>query len=251
MRVHRWRIFGIGVIAFSAAAVGWGCAERAASEPATAASSPPVRGRPTAVSLPAEYTVCVLPLGEHDAALPAPIGRGLRQVYGFRVRTLTARALPADAWYPARARHRADALLQHLLFDVLPGTDGCHALLGLTGVDISASRGEHLDWGVLGLAFYGQRVAVVSSYRLRAGVDRRDATTRAVKVAIHELGHVVGIPHRDDGPACVMNDAVGAVATIDASTGALCAGERADAERFLGRKLPARDALDWDTILEE
>ena len=251
MPVHRWRIVGIGVVALSAVAIGGRCAERAGNDAPTPAPAPPVRAMSTAASRPVEYTVCVQPLGEHDAALPAPIGRGLRQVYGFRVRTLTARALPADAWYPARARHRADALLQHLLFDVLPGTDGCHALLGLTGVDISASRGEHLDWGVLGLAFYGQRVAVVSSYRLRAGVDRRDATTRAVKVAIHELGHVVGIPHRDDGPACVMNDAVGAVATIDASTGALCAGERADAERFLGRKLPARDALDWDTILEE
>ena len=134
---------------------------------------------------------------------------------------------------------------------MLPEADGCHALLGFTAVDISATRGGHADWGVLGLAFFGQRVAVVSSYRLRAGVDADGATRRAVKVAIHELGHVVGIPHRADGPACVMNDAVGAVATIDAAQGALCSGERADAERFLGRKLPLRDALDWDAVLGE
>ena len=210
-----------------------------------------VRGAATAANVPApvEYTVCLQPLGEHDATLTGPIGRGIAQAYGFGVRTLPARPLPASAWYPARSRHRADALLEHLLFDVLPETPGCHAVLGLTGVDISATRGEHLDWGVLGLAFFGQRVAVVSSYRLRAGVDGPGAATRAVKVAIHELGHVVGIPHRDDGAACVMNDAVGAVATIDKATGTLCAGERADAERFLGRRLPGGDGIDWDLVL--
>ena len=216
----------------------------------TGSRAPATRVAAVPSSPPTEYTVCVQPLGEHDGALMEPIGRGIAQAYGFRVRTLAPRPLPAAAWYPARSRHRADALLEHLLFDVLPGAEGCHAVLGLTGVDISATRGEHFDWGVLGLAFFGQRVAVVSSFRLRAGVDQRGVAVRAVKVAIHELGHVAGVPHRDDGPACVMNDALGAVATIDRAQGALCAPERADAERYLGRPLPVRDTLDWRKILD-
>lgn len=198
---------------------------------------------------PVDYTVCLQPLGEHDAGLLAPIARGIAQAYGFTVRPLPAVRLPDAAWYPPRARHRADALLQHLLFDRLPASPGCHALLGVTGVDISTTKGPHSDWGVLGLAFLGQRVAVVSSHRL-AGVARPRVVERMTKVAIHELGHVVGIGHRSDGPACIMNDAVGAVATIDRAQGALCAPERADAERYLGRSLPVRDSLDWRAILD-
>ena len=196
-----------------------------------------------------DYTVCLQPLGEHDASLLAPMARGIAQAYGFSVRRLPATRLPDAAWYPPRARYRADALLQHLLFHRLPESTGCHALLGVTGVDISTTKAPHFDWGVLGLAFFGQRVAVVSSHRL-VGVARPRVVERMTKVAIHELGHVVGIGHRSDGPAFIMNDAVSAVATIDAAQGALCAPERDDAERFLGRALPARDALDWRAIIE-
>ncbi len=197
------------------------------------------------------FTVCLQPLGEHDASLLAPIGRGIGHAYGFAVRTLATRPLPAAAWYPARGRYRAPALLDHLLYDVMPAAAGCHAVVGFTAVDVSATRAPHADWGVLGLAYHGGRVAVVSSFRLRGNVDRRRLTERAVKVVIHELGHVVGLPHRSEGPACIMNDAVGAVATIDRAEGPLCAGERAEAERFLGFALPADGGWDWRVILAE
>jgi hypothetical protein len=58
------------------------------------------------------------------------------------------------------------------------------------------------------------------------------------------------VPHRDDGAACIMNDAVGAVASIDRAEGAMCAPERAAAERFLGFALPVRERLDWRAILD-
>jgi archaemetzincin len=199
----------------------------------------------------ASFTVCLQPLGEHDASLLAPIARGITQAYGFDVRQLAPRTLPEFAWYPPRNRHRAPALLDYLLYDVMPAAPGCHAVVGVTSVDVSATKGEHFDWGVLGLAYHGGRVAVVSSHRLHRGVDRRGLVVRAVKVALHELGHVIGVLHRDDGPDCLMNDAVGAVATIDRAEGPMCAPERAVAERFLGRELPGRETLDWEAILLE
>lgn len=194
------------------------------------------------------FTVCVQPLGAHDPTLVGPVGRGIAQAYGFSVRRLDPRPMPAAAWYPPRSRHRAQRVLDHLLADVLPAEAGCDAMVGFTSADVSTTMGEHPDWGVLGLAYLGNRVAVVSSFRMRRDADRRRQVERAVKVVIHELGHVVGVPHRDDGPRCIMNDAGGSVRSVDRASGALCAAERAAAEAALGFDLPVRDGLDWGAI---
>lgn len=196
-----------------------------------------------------DYTVCLQPLGSHDPDLLAPVGRGIEQAYGFRVHVLAGSALPAAAWYPPRRRYRALLLLDHLRDNLLPADAGCQAVLGLTDVDISITKGEHPDWGLLGLAYQGGRVGVVSSFRMRRDADHRRIAERAVKVVLHELGHVVGVPHRNDGPTCLMNDAGGSVQTVDRASGALCDGEREAAGRALGIELPASGSLDWDLIL--
>jgi len=189
------------------------------------------------------------PLGKQDAGLLAPVARGIRQAYGFDVRQLTVRPLPKSAWYPPRSRYRAQLLLDDLRARVLPSERACDALVGFTAADVSITKGEHADWGVLGLAYRRERVAVVSSFRLRRNAPRPLVVARAVKVVIHELGHVLGLPHLREGPSCIMNDAGGSVQTIDRASGPLCAGERASAEALLGRKLPRRETLDWPAIL--
>lgn len=236
----------------AAALLAAGCSSRDDADPSGAHAPPSGANPPASIPVapkPVRYTVCLQPLGEHDASLLAPVSRAITQAYGFDVRQLAPRSLPDEAWYPPRTRYRAPVLLDHLLYDVMPASAGCHAVLGFTGADVSTTKGEHFDWGVLGLAYQGGRVAVVSSYRLRHGVAHARLVERAVKVSLHELGHVIGVPHRDDGAHCIMNDAVGAVATIDRADGPMCAGERAVAERFLGYPLPVPAALDWPAIL--
>lgn len=244
--MRRSRLILLVVVAALSGALLWDAARRAGHAPA-AGAIPPTPSAPPAAPVPVRYTVCLQPLGDHDATLLSPIARAIAQAYGFDVRALATRPLPEFAWFPPRKRHRADVLLDHLLYDVLPASTGCHAVMGFTGRDVSTTKGPHADWGVLGLAYQGGRVAVVSTFRLR-GVDRPHLVRRAAKVVLHELGHVIGVGHRDDGPHCIMNDAVGAVATIDRADGPMCPPERADAERFLGYRLPVPAALDWDTI---
>jgi archaemetzincin len=195
------------------------------------------------------HTVCLQPLGSHDAGLVAPIARGIEQAYGFEVRFLKPRPLPKSAWYPPRQRYRAPLLLDELRAQVLPAQQACNAVLGLTAADVSISKGEHADWGVMGLSYLRERVGVVSSFRLRRNADRPLVVARAVKVSIHELGHVLGLPHASEGAGCIMNDARGAVHTIDLARGPVCAGERARAEALVGRSLPHRGSLDWQAIL--
>ena len=214
--------------------------------PAAARSTPP----PPLATLrdPATFTVCLQPLGKHDATLLAPIARGIGQAYGFDVRTLTEWPLPQSAWYEPRQRYRAEELMYHLFTETLATEPDCTALLGITAVDISITKGDVPDWGVFGLAYRGNRVGVVSSFRLRREADRRRIVERAVKVVNHELGHVLGLEHRRAGAACLMNDAGGRLATVDAASGTLCDEERERIAAQLRLALPAAARIDWDAI---
>lgn len=195
------------------------------------------------------FTVCLQPLGKHDARLLAPLARGIEHLYGFTVRRLEPIALPRAAWYAPRKRYKADRLLDHLAKEVVPGSS-CDAVVGVTGVDISVEKDGHADWGIFGLAYLDSQVAVVSTYRLRRKASRARLVRRGVKVTNHELGHTFGLEHTDGDvdAGCIMNDAGGTVRTVDLERGTLCAAERDHIEAKLGVTLPARTALDWDWI---
>ncbi|ASJ08885.1 archemetzincin [Thermococcus siculi] len=79
------------------------------------------------------------------------------------------------------------------------------AVLGVTGLDLYE---EGLNF-IFGLAHPGLRAAVVSTFRLRPefygeSPDPNLLVERAIKEAMHELGHVFGLSHCPDR-RCVMH----------------------------------------------
>ena len=190
--------------------------------------------------------VCLIPVGPHDAELVAAAKRGVTFLYGLPVATLQAIPLPQSAWYAPRKRYRAEKILEHLDAEVVPGAP-CDRVIGLTSVDISTTKGNKKDWGILGLANIGGPSGVVSAFRVGATPARRRAM-RFVKVVNHELGHALGHDH-GGAPGCLMNDAGGTVKTVDRESGLLCEPERRAMEKINGITIPKHDVFDWEAVI--
>jgi archaemetzincin len=120
--------------------------------------------------------------------------------------------LPKAAYYPPRRRYRAERLLAYL--NARMPKDGFR-ILGLTDSDISTTKDRYQDWGVMGLGELPGTATVVSSFRCRKKArDADHATLRLAKVAVHEIGHTLGLPHCPTR-GCLMEDAMGKVVTTD------------------------------------
>lgn len=168
------------------------------------------------------------------------IQRCIDVFYDFEVDIQPHQALPAQCYYAPRQRYRAERLLGFLEANA-PGD--ASRVLGLTAVDISTTKGSVYDWGVLGLATIDGRIGVLSSFRCRRGVRHaKDALVRFGKVAVHELGHTLGLAHCPV-VGCLMEDAKGTVTTLDREY-ELCPQCRAHV-KALGREARVPSQIPW------
>lgn len=164
--------------------------------------------------------IATQPLGEVDAARLAVVRTALAAMHAGAVEVLPGRPLPKEAWYAPRSRYRAEKLLDFLGRETRTGH---RIVVGVTTKDISTTKDGHEDWGIFGLGELGGRACVVSTFRLGGrGAGEAKLRERLAKVAVHEAGHVMGLPHCPHR-GCVMQDAEGSIATVDGETGTPCA----------------------------
>jgi archaemetzincin len=136
--------------------------------------------------------VALLPMGPLDRRAIDNLAQDLKGM-GFVVELVGERALPREAFDVGRNQFHADALL------ALAHSARAQRVLGVTDVDLYAGG---LNF-VFGIAQPGGPACVISLFRLHFGADEERFRARALKEAMHELGHTFGLGHCADS-GCVM-----------------------------------------------
>lgn len=149
---------------------------------------------PTTVS-----TIDVQPFGTISSIQVNYVYKELKKVYPSVDLKKTV-PLPFFTYYRPRNRYRADSLLRYLN----PRTQSGHVTIGITNRDISTTKNEIKDWGIMGLGYQPGNACIVSTYRLSTSNTKE----QLYKVAVHEAGHCFGLSHCPV-EGCLMQNANG------------------------------------------
>lgn len=144
------------------------------------------------------HDIVLIPVGEVEPAVLTHLGTALIKVFGRPCQVGRALPTPTYAFEARRAQYSAEAILAQLH----PGR--AERVLGVVDLDLFVPQ---LNF-VFGLADSSERRAVIALPRLRQtsyGLPDDEALylERAVKEAVHELGHTFGLGHCRDRH-CVM-----------------------------------------------
>ncbi|MEJ2642284.1 MAG: zinc metallopeptidase [Desulfosarcinaceae bacterium] len=172
----------------------------------------PEVGKAASATGSAQILIRVVPLGPLDHRLLQVVAANVFALYDLPARVARGSPIPPSAYDGRRQQYDAAALLKHL---DAPQTAG-QKTIAVTAVDIFVPIFSH----VFGEARLGGAAALVSIHRLSGDgrftescncdrLDRSDGTAaelylRAVKVALHELGHLFRISHCEDSH-CLMH----------------------------------------------
>jgi archaemetzincin len=174
----------------------------------------------------------IVRLGKLEDAYFAQAKKEIETFYNVKVVDMGSRDLPALAYHQPRNRYRADKLISWLR-ETRPA-DSVDYVMALTASDISHTKGEIKDYGIMGLAYCPGRSGVISTFRIGKGAkNKAHLMERFSKTVLHELGHNFGLPHCAHAKHCLMRDACGTVNTLDKEEKIVCG----ECKRKLGNLL--------------
>lgn len=148
-------------------------------------------------------TVYIQPLGHVNQQYIKTVEEAIGSVYGFKCKLLPASPHDKSLYAVSQTRYEANLILKRFMSYTYT--------LVITEKDIAHHKNDRLpEYGILGLGSLTSKICVVSTHRLGSG---KLLNERLSKVAVHEIGHTLGLDHCDQ--QCIMQDARGKLSVID------------------------------------
>ena len=152
--------------------------------------------------------IIIQPLGKVSPEYIALVKKSVKSFYGYDCVILPKKEITKDMLSPIKKRIDANkALKNNLSFD---------NLLIITEKDICHKKSkQNPEWGIFGLGVRPGKSCIVSTFRLKRDVTKQKTLERLEKVALHEIGHNLGLNHCENNKECMMSAAKGTINQVD------------------------------------
>jgi len=151
--------------------------------------------------------IYIQPLGNVKLQYLEIVKNSVESFYGFKCIIKNQIPLTNDILASSKTRYEASKILEKF--------NTTENLLILTEKDIACQKNQYPEWGILGLGYRPGTTCVVSTFRMKRNVTESVIIDRLKKVALHEIGHNLGLEHCTNDIHCMMNDANGTIKQVD------------------------------------
>ncbi|RAR73687.1 matrixin family metalloprotease [Flavobacterium aciduliphilum] len=155
-----------------------------------------------------DHIIYIQPLGSVDSESLMYLKKSVEDFYGYECSIKTKLELTNDILSKSKTRYDANKILSKYNSNI--------NLLLITEKDIAYKKSNQFpEWGIFGLGLRPGKTCVVSTFRLKRKVTKQQMLIRLKKVALHEIGHNLGLSHCKNNKECMMNDADGTIKQVD------------------------------------
>jgi archaemetzincin len=152
--------------------------------------------------------VYIQPLGDVNKEYMDYLKTSVKDFYGYECVIKPKVALTSDILAGSKTRYEASKILNK--FNTNKNT------LIITEKDIAYRKSKEFpEWGIFGLGLRPGKTCVISTFRLKKKVSTQKMLERLKKVALHEIGHNLGLEHCKNDKECMMHDADGTIKQVD------------------------------------
>jgi archaemetzincin len=153
-------------------------------------------------------TIYIQPLGDVNQKYINYIKKSVENFYGYSCIIKPKLSLKKDILAGSKIRYEAGKILKKY--------NSKENVLLITEKDIAHRKSsEFPEWGVFGLGYRPGSTCVISTFRLKKNVSKAKFLERLKKVALHEIGHNLGLEHCTNNKECMMTSASGTVKQVD------------------------------------